>query len=146
MHDLEIQAEMLRSIAPARVADVTPQDGLQISCRAVGAPHFHVKFKRYSTDFAELPRGWLRPTGVGYRFCLVGRAIGSGWQGPPNFREWGGPTQGKSFRQKEQDPDGLACLSLVTGTAFDWATHSITENRNPDRLRLLSPSAWKRNR
>jgi hypothetical protein len=22
----------------------------------------------------------------------VGRAIGSGWQGPPNFREWSGPT------------------------------------------------------
>jgi hypothetical protein len=25
---------------------------------------------------------------------LMGRAIASGWQGPPNFREWGGPTQG----------------------------------------------------
>lgn len=22
----------------------------------------------------------------------MGRAIGSGWRGPPNFREWGGPT------------------------------------------------------
>jgi hypothetical protein len=43
-------------------------------------------------DVAEPSSGWPRPNGVGYRFCFGGRAIGSGWPGPPNFREWGGPT------------------------------------------------------
>jgi hypothetical protein len=53
------------------------------------APRLHVKVKRYSKDFSQPRDGW--PKTLGYRFCFLGRAIGSGWQGPPNFREWGGP-------------------------------------------------------
>ena len=33
-----------------------------------------------------------RPGSYDRSFCFVGRAIGSGWQGPPNFRECGGST------------------------------------------------------
>ena len=64
----------------------------------------------------EPSRGWLKHNRVGYRFCFVGRAIGSGWQGPPNLREWGGPPS-KGLNEG-QSSDGLACPGIVTGTTL----------------------------
>jgi hypothetical protein len=94
---------------------MTARSAVTTRARGFGpASAFHVKFKRYLTDFAEPLHGWRRRNFVGYRFCFGGRAIGSGWQGPPNFREWGGPTQGKGILLK-QSSDGLACPGLVTG-------------------------------
>jgi hypothetical protein len=40
-------------------------------------------------DFADPSHSRTRPKGVGYRFCFVGRAIGSGWQGPLQFQGMG---------------------------------------------------------
>jgi hypothetical protein len=71
-------------------------------------------------DFADPSQNRTRPNGVGYRFCFVGRAIGSGWQGPPNFREWGGPIQGSS----KQGLDGLACPTLSPERPFRLGEYS----------------------
>ena len=58
-----------------------------------------------------------RPNCVGYRFCLAGQLEVAG-KGPPNFRECGGPTQGKSFCEKSRPGRAGSVPSLVTGMAF----------------------------
>jgi hypothetical protein len=48
----------------------------------------------------------------------MGRAIESGWQGPPNFRKWGGPTQGKKLFSKTRPGRAGMVFKPRTGTAF----------------------------
>jgi hypothetical protein len=58
-------------------------------------------------DFADPSHSRTRPKGVGYRFCFMGRAIGSGWQGPPKFQGMGRPHHAGASA-KTRDSDGLA--------------------------------------
>jgi hypothetical protein len=59
---------------------------------------------------------WLAPKNAGYGFCLRGRAIGSGWQGPPDFRLAGGPTN-------REARTGLAYRGLTTGISAGRHKH-----------------------
>ena len=61
---------------------------------------------RYPLRLFEPSRGWLKHNRVGYRFCFVGRAIGSGWQGPPGFQRERAVHQGIEAAVA-QDPNGL---------------------------------------
>src|SRR6516165_1514633 len=51
-------------------------------------------------DFLEPFAGQLRRKRCRLPLLLVGRAIGSGWRGPPNFREWSGPTSQRKFKNE----------------------------------------------